>query len=208
MIKNRELYSRSDMHMYLSDCIVGIRNKQGIKAYAVGEMDDNSMVLHRKDDRTVYVDVLDSALILDWPTLGVVQVGQHVSYVMMESFDSAYKKAFTRRAITMTIPFEDEVLALHSDTHLDFDAYDCMYNNKTLSFEDAALMLATHQAVRIDRDFFIGHKYGYQWPLVGYRDLIVGELNKHCEVRLFPAYAHLQAKLQAMVTTTVFERSD
>ena len=112
MIKQRSLYSSSDMNMYLSGCIVGYRANSGkVKAYNVQEVCDNEVRLSgQRGGKCVPVD--DDRLVLDWPTLGVVQVGGYVSYIMTDSFDRQYKKSIRNRGLITHTVMEREAMAM------------------------------------------------------------------------------------------------
>jgi len=203
MIKDRELYTRQDTSMYLSDCIVGVRTDEGIEAHTVRGVD--SSILHLDNDqRSLEIDFYDERLILDWPTLGVVQFRGFVGYVMTESFDGAYKKGFNIRGTApIKVPFATEVEYI-GEPYLSHKVLSDMYDNKSLSLQEACALLSTHISVRIDRSFFVGHRYGYAMPLLGYRDKVVGEVHGDTVI-LFPSSAHLASKLESIATVEIHE---
>tara|TARA_R110000824_G_C14992960_1_gene655394 strand:+ start:36 stop:656 length:621 start_codon:yes stop_codon:yes gene_type:complete len=204
MIKQRELYQPSDIRMYLTGCIVGWRLSSGkIKAYRVEEVEGNTVFLRRNGSKDV--DFRDERLILDWPTLGVVQTGIFVTYVMTDSFDRQYKKAINNRSLVKTVVMEREVRALRLETGaISLDDYTGMYNVVDKTLTEALHMLQNMLAVRINRDFFITKKSGYLNPMLGYRDVLVGEV---CDgvVELFPSYKTLEKRVASLATVSMKE---
>lgn len=190
MIKNISLYSDSDLNMYLSGCVVGYKMSDGrIKAYNVQDVCDGEISL--TGDRSRRIARNDTNLVTDWPKLGVVQTGPYVAYVMTDSFDRQYKKSIRQRGLQLSVPCEREVRALgiHMD-HLSLDNFTDMYNAVDISVEEALSKLMTMIAVRINRNYFVTWKSGYKNPLLGYRDLIIGEIVGN-GVNLLPSYQHL-----------------
>lgn len=197
MIKNIELYSDSDLNMYLSGCVVGYKMSSGkIKAYYVQDVCDG--VIHLNGVRSKTVDRNDDRLVTDWPTLGVVQTGSYVSYVMTESFDRQYKKSIRNRGLNIVIPMEREVRAAELlKDQLNLDDFTNMYNAEDITLSEALVQLENKLAVRVNRHFFLTWKSGYANPMIGYRDVIVGEVIDGV-AKLFPSYKHLLSSVNKL----------
>jgi hypothetical protein len=194
MIKNISLYSDSDLNMYLSGCVVGYRLSSGkVRAYNVNDVCEGEINL--EGPNSLRVPCCDPNLVTDWPTLGVVQTGPYVSYVMTDSFDRQYKKSLRQRGMHISVPSMREVRALgvYSD-YLSLDNFTSMYNAKDITLEDALAELDGMIARRINRHYFVTWKSGYKNPILGYRDMLVGEI-KDGGVSLLPSYQHLAASV-------------
>ena len=207
MIKQRNLYSSSDMNMYLSGCIVGYRSTSGkVRAYNVREVCEGEVHLSGNTSKTVPVD--DDRLILDWPTLGVVQVGQYVAYVMTDSFDRQYKKSIRNRGLIVNTVMEREAVALGiMQRELGIDVFTGMYNPIDLDLTTALAKLQEVLAIRINRDYFLTWKNGYANPMLGYRDLLIGEV-VGTSVELLPSFKHMLPYVKKLTSTTVKEEAD
>ena len=190
MIKNISLYSDSDLNMYLSGCVVGYKQEDGnIKACNVNDVCDGDIHLSGYNDMRIHRS--DPNLITNWPTLGVVQTGPYVSYVMTDSFDRQYKKGIRQRGLHVSVPAKREARALgvYMD-HIELDSFTAMYNAQDISIEAALQRLDSMISVRINRNYFVTWKSGYKNPLLGYRDMIVGEVIDG-GVNLLKPYQHL-----------------
>ena len=209
MIKQRSLYSSSDMNMYLSGCIVGYRHSNGkVKAYNVQEVCDNEVRLSGQRGAGKCVPVDDDRLVLDWPTLGVVQVGAYVSYIMTDSFDRQYKKSIRNRGLIVNTVMEREACALGIiQRELSLDVFTGMYNPVNLDIAEAIEELSRKVAVRINRDYFLTWKNGYANPMLGYRDLLIGEVVGN-SVELLPSFKHMLPHVSKLITTTVKDNAD
>ena len=196
------------MNMYLSGCIVGYRHSNGkVKAYNVQEVCDNEVRLSgQRGGKSVPVD--DDRLVLDWPTLGVVQIGSYVSYIMTDSFDRQYKKSIRNRGLIVSTVMEREACAMDvMQRELGLDVFTSMYNPVDLGFREAIEELSHRIAVRINRDYFLTWKNGYANPMLGYRDLLIGEVVGN-SVELLPSFKHMLPHVSKLITTTVKDNAD
>jgi hypothetical protein len=177
MITDRSLYSGRDIGMYFNGCYVAVKQSDGtLKPYRFEDASGTECILGGIDGDSTCIEFSDERLCLDWPTLGVVDNGKSVINVYM-SGSRQYKKALSRNHHDISYPmdYEEGVLGLHRGNSLDECIYD-MYNPTDRTLQEGIDALRDRIAVRLDRNFFVCVKAGYDNPLLGYHGDIVGEI--------------------------------
>ena len=82
-----------------------------------------------------------------------------------------------------------------------------MYNPIDRDFNQAIEDLSRKIAVRINRDYFLTWKNGYANPMLGYRDLLIGEVVGN-SVELLPSFKHMLPYVSKLTSTIVKDNDD
>jgi hypothetical protein len=200
MITQRDIYSTEDLRMYFSGCIVGVYEEGIIRPYLLHEVDEGRVAhLHRQGSQRT-IEFADKDLLLDWPTLGVVQRGMYVSYVMTDSWDRQYKKGLRQQRLIVDTNMMREALAIGVYRgELSIEDFHDMYSPLDYDLTQALIKLEDLLAVRINRDFFLTWKNGYEYPMLGYRNLLIGQV-RDGQVQLLETAAPLRSDVLKFAT--------